>query len=234
MVCVAHNFMIAAVIFDFDGVIANSEPLHLAAFQEVLADEALVLTADDYYARYLGFDDVGVFRAVSAERGLVWTGEVVADLVARKAVRLETLEQERSVLFPGAEAAIRRLAATLPLAIASGALRAEIMRVLDRASLTPFFRTVVAAEDTPASKPAPDPYALAVSRLATAIGRPLAAGDCVAVEDSHWGLVSARAAGLRTIAVSHTYPAAALTAADLVVASLDDLGPALLHSLPAR
>ena len=88
---------------------------------------------------------------------------------------MERLEQDASILFPGADAAIRRAAALVPLAIASGALGAEIRRVLDREELTPCFTAIVAAEDTPVSKPAPDPYLRAVALLAEALGGPLRA-----------------------------------------------------------
>ena len=223
--------MIRAVVFDFDGVIADSEPLHFRAFRDVLAEEAVSLSECDYYARYLGFDDVGVFRTIRAEHGAAWTDDRVASLVARKAVRLEHLEREGSVLFPGADSAIRRLAAALPLAIASGALRVEIMRVLNRTGLARYFGAVVAAEDTPAGKPAPDPYLRAVTLLSATAGRALAAEECVAVEDSRWGLESARAAGLRTIAVTHTYPAAMFGIADLVIADLDALDLSSLHRI---
>ena len=215
--------MIRAVVFDFDGVIANSEPLHFAAFQDVLAREGVAFTEQEYYASYLGYDDVGVFRAVAGARGLTWDQDRIGGLVGLKAIRLEALEHERSVLFPGAEAAIARLAAELPLAIASGALRAEILRVLHREGLTRFFGAVVAAEDTPASKPAPDPYLRAVTLLSEKMAQPLAPAECVAIEDSRWGLDSAQAAGLRTIAVTHTYPAGSLGSVDLIVDSLDAL-----------
>ena len=97
------------------------------------------------------------------------------------------------------------------------------MRVLNRAGLARYFGAVVAAEDTMASKPAPDPYLRAVGLLSASTGQSLAAEECVAVEDSPWGLESARAAGLRTIAVTHTYPAGTLGIADLVIADLDAL-----------
>ena len=219
------------MIFDFDGVIANSEPLHFRAFRDILAEEAVGLRESDYYSTYLGFDDVGVFRAIGAERGGSWNVDRVASLAARKATRLEELERDGSVLFPGADAAIRRLAAVLPLAIASGALRVEIMRVLNRAGLAQYFGAVIAAEDTPASKPAPDPYLRAVSVLSAATGQPLAPRECVAVEDSVWGLESARAAGLRTIAVTHTYPGATLNIANVVIANLDALDLAILRKI---
>jgi beta-phosphoglucomutase len=212
-----------AIVFDFDGVIANSEPLHLRAFQDVLAVEGVTLSEDDYYARYLGYDDVGVFRLIGTEHGARWPPEHIGALVARKAIRIEALERNVSILFPGAAAAIRRAAAAVPIAIASGALGAEIRRVLDREDLTRLFTTIVAAEDSPASKPAPDPYVRAVAQLSAAVHEPLAPRDCVAVEDSIWGLESARAAGLRTVAVTQTYRATALSAADLVIGSVGDL-----------
>lgn len=215
--------MIRAVVFDFDGVIANSEPLHFQGFRDVLRDEGVELAQADYYGRYLGFDDAGAFAAMGHDNGRSWPVDRIRAFVARKAERMEELERDASVLFPGARAAIERLAAAWPLAIASGALKLEILRVLEREHLTRHFRIVVAAEDTPVSKPAPDPYRLAVTRLAGAIGEALQPGDCVAIEDSQWGLQSARDAGLRTVAITHTYTADALTQADLVVSHLDAL-----------
>ena len=220
--------MIRAVVFDFDGVLANSEPLHYRAFRDVLAQDGVEFTDDEYYARYLGFDDVGVFRALSRARREHWSDDRVAAIVDRKAVRLEELERGGSILFPGADAAVRRLAAEFPLAIASGALKAEIRRVLESTGLAHCFGAVVASEDTAVSKPAPDPYARAVELLSAATGAALKGGECVAVEDSQWGLDSARSAGLRTIAVTHTYPAGSLTA-DLVIASLDALTPVVVR-----
>lgn len=222
-----------AIVFDFDGVIADSEPLHFRAFREVLGQEDLCLREADYYDRYLGYDDVGVFRAVGRDRRMAWTAEYVAELVRRKAARLEILERDASVLFPGVESAIRRAAAKLPLAIASGALGAEIRRVLDRANLTTCFQVIVAAEDTPAGKPAPDPYLRVVALLSTQLGEPITARSCVAIEDSRWGLESAKAAGLRTVGVAQTYEAHSLHGADLVIPSLEDLDLAALDRLCA-
>jgi len=225
--------MLRAIVFDFDGVIANSEPLHFSALKDVLAGEGLTLREPDYYARYLGYDDLGAFAAISADFGVSWTEAEVAALMRRKAARLERLERDRSVLFPGAGAAIRRLAAHCCLAIASGALRAEIVRVLAREDLARYFPVVVAAEDAAAGKPAPDPYLRAVALLAETTGAPLAPSDCVAVEDSRWGLESARAAGLRTVGVTHTYRAEELPA-DLVVDNLDALTWEFLSKMHAE
>ena len=220
-----------AVVFDFDGVIANSEPLHLQAFQDVLSDAGIALSDADYYAHYLGFDDAGVFRAVDRARGARWTTSDIDVLVARKAVRLEALEQHTSLLFPGAADVIRRIAAVVPIAIASGARGEEIRRLLDREQLTTLFSAIVAAEDTPASKPAPDPYLRAVASIGAAHGVSVPPRDCVAVEDSGWGLESARAAGLRTVAVTTSYSASELAVADRVITSLPELTLDLLADL---
>jgi len=224
--------VLRALVFDFDGVIADSEPLHFRAFRDVLAAAGVDLAEHDYYTRYLGYDDVGAFRAIGTDRGRPWSAADLSSLTAQKAARMEALERDASVLFPGAADAIRRAAAVVPLAIASGALGAEIRRVLDGADLTRHFSAIVSAEDTPAGKPAPDPYRRAVALLSTAAGDPaLRAADCVAIEDSRWGIESARAAGLRPVGVTSNFDAGELSEADLVIRSLVDLDVARLQRL---
>jgi len=222
--------VLRAIVFDFDGVIANTEPLHYLAFHDVLGQSGITFPEKEYYDRYLGYDDVGVFKAVAADRGLSWTIDRIAGLVQFKAAVLERLEQNTSILFPGAGAAIRRAAALVPLGIASGALGAEIRRVLDRGGLRSYFKVIVAAEDTPVSKPAADPYRRAVALLSEAVGAPLLPSECVAVEDSSWGLQSAKAAGLHTVAVAQTYDRTALEA-DLVISSISELDLGMMERL---
>jgi beta-phosphoglucomutase len=223
--------MIRAVVFDFDGVIANSEPLHFRAYRDVLAERGLGLTEAAYYERYLGYDDVGAFQAIASDAGVSFNEQDIADLVARKAIRLESLERSASVLFPGAREAIARISAVLPTAIASGALKAEILRVLDHEALRSHFPVVVSAEDTPLSKPDPAPYLLAIEQLAS-IAPGLKPSECVAIEDSKWGLLSARVAGMRTVGITQTYPASELVeAADTVITHLDQFTADLLYSL---
>jgi HAD superfamily hydrolase (TIGR01509 family) len=215
--------VLRAIVFDFDGVLADSEPIHFAAFRDVLAEAGVPLTEADYYGRYLGFDDVGVFRAVAADRGVTWSAGRLTELTAIKAQRVEQLEHEHPVLFPGVDAVVRRAAARVPLAIASGALGVEVRRVLDNAGLTSSFAAIVAAEDTTASKPAPEPYTRALARLGEQLGTQLSPGSVAAIEDSRWGIKSARAAGLRTVAVLHTYAREELSGADLVFPAIADL-----------
>ena len=128
-----------AIVFDFDGVIADSEPLHLKAFQQALAEEGIVLERDEYFTRYLGYDDVGMFEALARDRGLAWTDRHVTALVARKGTKLQAMLAAGDVLFPGAAAFIRAAAAEVPIAIASGALRHEIVQIIEAAGLDDLF-----------------------------------------------------------------------------------------------
>jgi beta-phosphoglucomutase len=223
-----------AIVFDFDGVVANSEPLHLKAFQQALAEEAIVLSKEDYYARYLGYDDVGLIEALARDRELAVGEQYIAKMVARKGKKLQQLLHAGDVLFPGAARFIREAAAAVPIAIASGALRHEIHEILEAADLRALFAVVVASGDTPASKPSPAPYMLAFERLKEASGLDLDCHRSVAIEDSRWGLESARGAGLRCVAVTSSYTADELPGAELIVSGLDALTLDALDALIAE
>jgi beta-phosphoglucomutase len=221
--------MLQAIIFDFDGVIADSEPLHLRAYQQVLESEGIELTREDYYATYLGFDDSGLFRALAKDRGIAITDDKVDGWIDVKSQIIEDLLNNGAVLFPGAVACIQTLARRVPLAIASGALEPEIELVLGHTGLTGCFKAISSASDGVRGKPAPDLYLLALAKLRDIIE--VDASGCVAIEDSHWGLEAAKLAGLRTVAVTHTYPAAELGGADLVVDHLSDITLRKLEAL---
>jgi len=220
-----------AVVFDFDGVIANSEPLHFRAFREVLASRGMTLTERDYYDRYLGYDDVGAFRAVAEDQQVAMTSADVEALVARKGAKMSDLMQAGAVLFPGAREFIVQAAASVPVAIASGALRHEIDEILHAAGLAAYFPVIVAAGDTPESKPSPAPYRMAFERLQGHTGTALDPRRVVAIEDSRWGLESAAGAGLRCVGVTNSYPAHELPGAELVVDGLQGLSLAMLDRL---
>ena len=224
-----------AIVFDFDGVIADSERLHLRAYQEILAPQGIKLSTEDYFARYLGYDDVGVFKALGRDHDVQMDDHRVSELIARKGQRYESLAAAGEMLFPGAADFIRGAAAAVPIAIASGALTHEIEEVLERAGLRRLFPVIVGADQTEHSKPHPDPYHAAFNRLRSQSGRELIAQRSVAIEDSRWGLVSARAAGLRCVAVTNTYSEAELRAdAELVVRGLNELTLDALDALCAE
>lgn len=223
--------MLQAVFFDFDGVIADSEPLHLSAYQAVLREDGIELDKSDYYTRYLGYDDVGLFQALASDRGITLPAEQIDKWVAAKSDIVETMLTSGSVLFPGAAACVKALAAQVPLAVASGALEPEINLVLTHAGLRSHFVAIASASDGVRGKPEPDLYLLAMAKLQDRLGEACNPAACVAIEDSHWGLEAARRAGLRRIAVTHTYPATELRTADLVVDTLRDVTVSRIEDL---
>ena len=206
---------IRAIIFDFDGVLADTERLHLRAIQDALAAHGRRLDERAYFDRYLGFGDRDLF--VELARDQAWAGEASAidALVSLKADRYRHHLASGDALYPRARACVTGLSARFPLAIASGSLRGEIEYILDAAGLRRAFGAIVGADDVTNGKPAPDPYTKAAALLGV---EPSAA---VAIEDSRWGIDSAHAAGMRAIAVTTSYPATALASADLIVDSLD-------------
>ena len=217
-----------AVIFDFDGVLADTEGLHLAAFQHALAWRGWTLNRAMYFSRYLGFDDRDLVRAFGTDTGVALSAADIEAIVADKARAYERQLASGSILFPAAPAAIARLSGRYRLGIASGSLRGEIAAILALNGLTGAFGVVIGADDVARSKPAPDPYAAAVAALGV---EPLRA---VAIEDSHWGLAAARAAGLRAIGITTSYPRGALTLADTVVDSLEEITVEVVESVLGR
>ena len=223
-----------AIVFDFDGVVADSERLHLRSYQDILAPEGLTMSTEDYYTKYLGYDDVGVFKAFGQDQGVPMDDRRVRTLIERKGERYASLAAAGEMLFPGAADFIRAAAAAVPIAVASGALTHEIDHVLERAGLRSLFMAVVGADQTERSKPNPDPYLLAFAQLRERTGRALIPWRTVAIEDTKWGLVSARGADLRCVAVTNTYNEAELRAdAELVVPGLHALTIAALDALCA-
>ena len=222
-----------AIICDFDGVIADSEPLHFESFRLALDEEGIALSCEEYYEHYLGYDDHGLILALARDRGMHVSPTWASDLVTQKGRKLQALLDASVVLFPGAADFIRRAADAVPVAIASGAQRAEIEQVLNATNLGGLVTTIVGAGDTAECKPAPAPYRLAFEQLRAKSGRDLTADRTVAIEDSHWGLESARGAGLRCVGVTNSYPAGELPGAELVTAGLGQLSLDALDRLCA-
>jgi beta-phosphoglucomutase len=222
------------VVFDFDGVIANSEPVHFRVFQILLAEEGLPFSSTEYYQQYLGLDDVGVFRALARDRQLDVSGARMPTLLARKTAIFKRLLAEGDILFEGAVACLTAVSAAVPIAIASGALRHEIEQILDGAGLRALLPVIVAAGETAKGKPAPDPYTRAVELMAEYAGRRLDPSRVVAIEDSRVGLKSARAAGLRTLGLATTYPGDHLLEAEYVLRDISEVTLDRLDAMAAR
>jgi len=212
-----------ALIFDFDGVVVDSAPIHLMGFQRVLADVGVELTEAEYYRTYLGYDDRDCFRAVSENKGAAFTPAQIVRMTADKTVIVkQALASARAL--PGAVELIRTAAAAgVPLAICSGALRDEILLASEAVGIDGLFEIIIAAEDVDRGKPDPQGYRMTLEALSERLERPIDPGLCVVVEDSPAGIAAAKAAGTAVLAVATSYPADALTDADRIAASLDEV-----------
>lgn len=212
-----------AVIFDFDGVIADTEPLHFESLRRILADIDIILTEKDYYADYLGFDDRGcILEALRVNRRPV-SPSLVEELMAKKAVAYLSSIKDHLVIFPGVREFVEDAAAAYPIAIASGALRTEIELVLEQIGIRKAFGHITSAEDVICGKPNPEPFqqALAGLNLRQSVS-PILPNDCLAIEDSRPGIRAARSAGMKVLAVANTHTVQDLHEADAISHSLSD------------
>lgn len=215
--------MLKAVIFDFDGVITDSEILHYRGFNEVLKTFDFQISKPDYYQKYLGLSDKDCFKTLMEEGYLPVQTEEIPGLVAQKKKFYQTLAQTEGRIIEGVRPFLQMLARhDVILAICSGALQAEIEFILDDARLRDYFVTIVAADHVTQGKPHPEGFRLALERL-NQIHGPLIGPECVVIEDSHWGLAAAQGADMKTIAVTNSYPADQLSLADKIVPRLDEL-----------
>lgn len=216
--------MLGAVIFDFDGVITDSEILHFRAFNAVLTQYGFQLTKPEYYKSYLGLTDADCCKALIGEGRLNIEESRVGQLVLQKTKVFEQLARSEGRIIEGVREFLAMLSQNrVPMAICSGALRAEIELILEEAGLRRYFDVIVSAEEVKHGKPDPEGFVIALRKVGRGKTKPLAPAHCVVVEDSHWGLQAAKAAGMRTVAVTNTYDADQLQDADKVVARLSDL-----------
>ena len=207
-----------AAVFDFDGVIVDSEPLHFRALRDALRPEGVEITEDEYRGIYLAFDDREAIRRALDHHGRRPDPERTERIEARKVARFAEMIPEIAV-FPGARELVLALAEEVPIAVASGARRGEIEAILGGLRLRDAFGAIVGAEDAERTKPDPAPYLEAARRLAARTPG-LAPADCLALEDSMAGIASALGAGMKVVGVAHSYPAEKLRAAHRVVDSL--------------
>ena len=214
--------MLAAVIFDFDGIIVDTEPLHYRAFQRILEPLGLGYTWEAYVDHYMGFDDRDGFHEAFRAGGRPLAAGELDDLIERKAQAFQEIIASGVPAYPGVVGLVREIAGTLPLALCSGALPSDIEPIVRQLGIDSAFDVVVTAADVAASKPDPASYALAVERLAARFPQngAIAPRTCLAIEDTPAGIASATGAGLSVVAVTNSYPADRLSGAVRVVDSL--------------
>ena len=210
--------MLKAIIFDFDGVLADTEPLHFRMFQQVLQAEGITLGEDEYYQKYVGFDDRDCFQGILSEHGRSTSPETIRRLVAQKAVLMLDHLKETPVVYPGITEFVKSSAGRYRLAVVSGALRQEIEFILQTAGMRTDFEHITSAEDVRNGKPDPEGYLHALRSLHR--NAPVLATECLVIEDTLFGIQAAHAAGMRCLAVSTTFPADQLASADAIVSTL--------------
>jgi len=216
--------MLRAVIFDFDGVITDSETLHLRAFNQVLGQYGVEITTKDYYKDYLGLTDIDCFRLVAERNRLGPARQGIENLVKEKNRIFEKLAKTDGGIIEGVRDFLQMLKQNnIPMAIYSGALLAEIELILEQAELRPFFEVIVSAEQVKNGKPNPEGFLLALRELNEDNQNPILANECIVIEDSHWGLAAAKAAGMHTVAITNSYDAEQLAMAEKVVNHLSEL-----------
>jgi len=220
-----YKIMLGAVIFDFDGVITDSEILHFRCFNQVLAQFDITITTRDYYKNYLGFTDMDCFKFLADKEGLGLTEQEIKGLVEQKNRIFEELAKTEGRIIEGVRDFLQMLwADNIPMAIYSGALLAEIELILEECRLRPLFEVIVSADHVKKGKPNPEGFLLALRKLNDKRQNPISTNQCIVIEDSHWGLAAAVAAGMHTVAVTNSYDAEQLQSAEKVVARLDELG----------
>jgi beta-phosphoglucomutase len=231
---------INAVIFDFNGILVDDEPVHFTLFSEILANEGVTLSENDYHERYLGYDDRKCFETVLFDSQRSADAEHIEWLITEKARRYAQVASEGLRFFPAAGETLRTVAARWPVAICSGALRAEIEYSLKLLNRLDQVAVIISAEDTTNCKPHPEGYQLALTALRNHVGEgkdgmntgakkltDLASMNCLVVEDSLAGIVSAKSAGMWAVGVPNTYTAEQLleAGADDVILGLENLTP---------
>jgi beta-phosphoglucomutase len=211
--------MLDAVVFDFDGIIVDTEPIHYKAFQEILIPLGLGYSWQQYLDLYLGFDDRDAFREAFRAGGRSLSEQELRSMMEEKALAFLRTVSSGVAPYPGVVELIRSLSGKVPVALCSGALRSDIDPILSQLALTGAFDAIVTADEVSASKPDPESYRLAVQRLQE-LYPGIDPAASLAIEDTPAGIASATGAGLKVLAVTNSYPKERLLGAFRVIQSL--------------
>ncbi|MFY7806718.1 MAG: HAD family hydrolase [Limnoraphis robusta] len=199
-----------AILFDFNGIIINDEPLHERLIEQLLIEENLRAKPDEFRQYCLGRTDRACLRDLLTSRGRVVTDEYLERLIHRKTQaycqQMEAIEE--LPIYAGVQEFVLKIhAAELKMAVVSGAVRSEIELILNRVNIAEYFSVIVAGDDISTSKPDPEGYLLAVERLNQKYPElNLHPSECLAIEDTFAGIKAAQQAKIAVVGVAHTYP----------------------------
>ena len=227
--------MLRAIIFDMDGVICDSEPIHMQAFQAVLKSEGIMITDQEYYDKYLAHDDRGSFEsALEAHQRPPPEVKRMNALLSAKARAFDGLMKKRMIIYPGADAFVRKAVKKYALALASGARRLEVEYVLKKAKIRDVFSAIVSADEVKNGKPQPEAFLRALELLnATRLEgtRAIQVSETLVIEDSPRCIRTAKALGMKTAGMASSYKPEELKEAHLVIDTLVGLDVETLEKL---
>ncbi len=217
--------MIKAVIFDFDGVIADTEHVHYEAFKKVLNLNNYDLTENEYYSNYLAYDDKTFFAKDYEHKNLDLDKEFLNRLLINKSEAFDTLISNNIKIYPGVIDFIKHISNKYRIAIGSGALKKEIIQILETVHIAGLFEIIIAADDVTICKPNPEVYNKVLDKLNNNQDSKIRSYECIVVEDSVFGIEAAKNAGMKCVAITNSYPKEKLKDADLIIDSLsiDDI-----------
>lgn len=221
--------MIRAILFDFNGVIADDETAHVECFCRALDEFGLILSKAEYYGTYLGMDERTCTALLLTARDGKSDAELVRQIQDRKAELFRHHPAaQKPELFQGVIEFVQAARSLCRLAIASGGRREQIDRALRGSMIEQAVELIVSAEDCPVGKPDPAVYLLTLQRLNDFVRPLLRADECLVIEDSKAGIRAAQAAGMQVVALATTYPVGELGEADRVIPSLVAVDPGRL------
>lgn len=207
------------IIFDFDGVILDSENSHFIAFNEGLKNLNINISEDEYYSKYISLDDRGVITNVVNDKNISVTNEEIDMIIKNKNDYFESRLIDNSKLFPGVEELIIQLSKNFVLSIGSGANRSEIIKTLKNNNIYDYFEIIVSADEVNNPKPNPETY----NRVLDNINTDFNINEIIVIEDSPGGIEAAKSAGLRCIAITNTFDNEELGKADIIVSNYEDI-----------
>jgi len=215
--------MLKAIIFDFDGVIADTEPLHLKAFQLTLEEKSITLSEQEYNKKYLAYDDKTLFSELLKDRNISNDDGTVSDFISRKSEHFNNILKGNILILEGVSDFISEVSRKVPLSIGSGALTSEIVEILEYAELRKYFQIIVSADDVENCKPDPEVYLKVLSHLNETSSGQIRADECLVIEDSVSGIKAAHSAGMKCLAITNSYSEEDLSNADLIALSLNSV-----------
>lgn len=212
-----------AIIFDFDGVITDTEPLHMEAWQGVLEDLGISFDADEYRAHYLGLNDRELLGVLGRIHKRHFDDIEKAKLIEEKTALLISMVERGMSVMAGLMEFINSVKDKMLLAICSGANRGEIDFILRKIKYTGIFSPIIASDSVTRGKPDPEGYIRAIEGLTDRSNDIILPENVFAIEDSPVGITAARAAGIKCLAIKNFFSEADLSKADWVVNSFADL-----------